>query len=132
MFWIVLITTSLSFNVYSADSKDVAKYKSYTAYKQAAVEYNKQNYEKSMEYIKKSLEIYASNKKSKELLTKLRAIGEDYYKTGISLEHFNKDLAIDYLNKAKVLLNQSDKKTKKKIDDALANLQTEKQPATEE
>ena len=122
----------MSFNFYAADTKDVARYKSYTAYKQAMSEYNKKNYEKSMVYTQNSLELYANNKKSKELLTKLRTIGEDYYKTGVSLEHFNKELAIDYLNKAKILLNQSDKKTKKKISDALAELQSDEQPEIEQ
>ncbi len=132
MLWITLITLSLSFNIYAAEPKDVAKYKSYVAYKQAIVEYNKKNYEKAMEYTKNSLDLYVSNKKSKELMIKLREIGEEYYKTGISLEHFNKELAVDYLNKAKVLLNQSDKKTKKKISDALANLESEENSGSEQ
>ena len=132
MFWLILVTISLSFNIYATDSKDVAKYKSYVAYKQAMAEYNKKNYEKSMEYTKNSLDLYVSNKKSKELMLKLKEIGEEYYKTGISLEHFNKELAVDYLKKAKILLNQSDKKTKKKISDALTELQADEQTETEQ
>ena len=132
MFWLTLITLSLSFNIYAADSKDVSKYKSYVAFKQAIAEYNKKNYEKSMKYTKDSLDLYVSNKKSKELMIKLMEIGEEYYKTGISLEHFNKELAVDYLNKAKVLLNQSDKKTKKKVSDALTELQSDEQSETEQ
>ncbi|MCX6113006.1 MAG: hypothetical protein NTY22_06990 [Proteobacteria bacterium] len=132
MFWHILITISLSFNIYAADPKDIAKYKSYTAYKQAISEYNKQNYEKAMEYTENSLTLYASNKKSKELLTKLKEKGEEYYTTGVSLEHFNKELAIEYLKKAQTLLRSSDKKIKKKVIDALNNLQTERTETDDE
>ncbi|MEI6080783.1 MAG: hypothetical protein WCQ53_09140 [bacterium] len=115
MLWAILISILFSFNIQASTPKDVAKYRSYLAYKQALNEYNQQNYEKAEEYTETSLELFPNNKKSRELLTKIREIGAEYYKTGESLIHFNKELATDYLNKAKVLLNPSDNKTHAKV-----------------
>jgi hypothetical protein len=106
-----------------ASAKDVARYKSHIAYKQALAAYNKQDYEKALKRAENSLEFYASNKKSRELLTKLWKLGAEYYKTGASLVHFKKELAVEYLNKSQILLSPYDKKTRAKVTELLKELE---------
>lgn len=122
MLSVLILISSVLLSANSSTPKEIAKYKSHLEYKQALIEYNSHNYEEALNHVESSLGFYMSNKKSKELLIKLRSIGEEYYKTGISLEHFDRNLAIEYLEKAKVLLKDSDKKMKGKISTALQNL----------
>ncbi|MEI6093357.1 MAG: hypothetical protein WCQ47_06710 [bacterium] len=122
MLTIIFLFSSILLSTNASTPKDIAKYKSQVEYKQALVEYNTHNYEEALKHVESSLSFYSSNKKSKELLIKLRTTGEEYYKTGVSLEHFDKNLALEYLETAKKLLKDSDKKTKEKISAALENI----------
>jgi hypothetical protein len=87
--------------------------KSHRFYRLGFKEYRSKQYVESVEHIEKALKIFPRHKKAKELLQELRAIGLEYYNTGLALVYFDRTMSMDFLNKASHLLDPKDIKRKK-------------------
>ena len=112
----VILLLLVSFSVYAEQDK------SWLYYKNASNDFNKGNYEEALDSAQKS-NMFRHNKKSRQLIQKIRETGYSNVKTGTALINFNPALAKEYLTKAKALIDPKDKKTLAQIEASLKSLE---------
>ncbi|MBN1113776.1 MAG: hypothetical protein JXA66_00405 [Oligoflexia bacterium] len=95
---------------------------SYKEYRLALRKLYRKNYRETLFHVERSLRYHPGNRKSRELLFKLRQIGADSLETGEALVYFDKKLALQYLTIANILVHPAHQKRRNRIKDLISHI----------